>query len=234
MALVPDDLAINRQERCPVVLALDVSSSMADCIGELNAALVQFKNDLIEDQLASLRIEIAIVTFDDKAHLLQDFVNITDFHPRTLTVSGTTAMGSAMDLALKTIEARKTLYRSSGIRYFRPWIWLMSDGAPNDAGWEAAADRVKAAQAAKKVQVYGVGIGAAADLATLARFATAEPPVRVQPGMFRNMFAWLSTSLQMQSNSTPVVSPGGGENVTAVTAAGDQIKLPPVDWGTLK
>jgi uncharacterized protein YegL len=234
MALVPDDLAINRQERCPVVLALDISSSMADCIGELNAALAQFKSDLIEDTLASLRVELALITFEDTAHLLQDFITIRDFQPPTLSVRGTTAMGQAMDLALKTIEARKALYRTSGIRYFRPWIWLMSDGAPNDAGWELAADRVKAAQAANKVQVYGVGIGAEANLLTLARFATAEPPVRIRPEMFKRMFDWLSTSLQMQSNSTPQAAPDGGGNVTAVTAAGDQIKLPPVDWGTLK
>lgn len=233
MALVPDDLAINRQERCPVVLALDVSSSMAaeNRIGQLNDALVQFKNELIDDKLASLRVELAIVTFDDTARLLQDFVILKDFHPPRLEVGGMTAMGQAMDLSLKTIEARKNVYRTSGIKYFRPWIWLMSDGAPNDTGWEQAASRALAAEAAKKAKIFAVGIGDGADLTTLARFAQ-ERPVRVDPRMFGRMFAWLSTSIQVMANSRPQ-SDAGGDGMTAVTAAGEQIKLPPITWGKL-
>jgi uncharacterized protein YegL len=233
MVKVPEDLAINRQERCPVVLALDVSSSMTDenRIGQLNDGLVQFKKELVEDRLASLRVEIAVVTFDTSARLLQDFVIVKDFVPPVLRASGTTAMGQAMDLALSTIEARKSLYRASQVKYFRPWIWLMTDGMPNDAGWEQAADRVRAAEAAKKVKCFAVGIGAGADTTVLERFAT-ERPMRVEPGMFQKMFQWLSVSLQLQSNSRPQTEPGG-ESVTATTAAGEQIKLPPVEWGKL-
>lgn len=233
MALVPDDLAINRQERCPVVLAIDVSSSMTteNRIGQLNDALVQFKNELVENKLASLRVELAVVTFDSTARLLQDFAILKDFQPPTLQAGGTTAMGQAMDLSLKTIEARKTLYRTSGIKYFRPWIWLMSDGGPNDPGWEQAAARGLAAEAAKKVKIFAVGIGASADLTTLAQFAS-EQPVRVEPGMFGRMFHWLSTSIQAMANSRPQTE-AGGETVTAVTAAGEQIKFPPIDWGKL-
>src|ERR1700761_4139845 len=117
MAQVPDDLAVNRQERCPVVLALDISESMEreNCIGLLNEALLQFRTGLVEDKLSSLRVELAVVTFNDSAHLLQDFVGAQDFRPPTLHAAGTTAMGQAIDLALETIEARKAIYRSSGI-----------------------------------------------------------------------------------------------------------------------
>jgi uncharacterized protein YegL len=233
MARVPDDLATNRQERCPVVLALDVSSSMADenRIGLLNEALIQFKQELVEDVLASLRVELAIITFGDSAVLLQDFVIAKDFQPPTLQASGMTAMGQAADLALKTIEARKAAYRSSDTRYYRPWIWLMSDGGPNDAGWEQAGSRLKAAEDAKKVRVFAVGIGETANLGALEFFSTAAP-LRVKPGLFREMFAWLSTSLKMQSNSAALAEPGG-EQLVATTAAGEQIKLPPPGWATL-
>jgi uncharacterized protein YegL len=227
-----NDFAANPDERCPVILVLDVSGSMAEenRIGRLNNALVQFKNDLIQDTLASLRVEIAIITFGSTAEKVQDFVIAKDFLPPTLEAGGTTAMGQAIDLALDSIDARKTVYRASGVSYFRPWIWLMSDGMPNDAGWEQAADRAVAAENAKKVKIFAVGIGEGAHLSVLGRFAK-ERPLRVMSGMFGHMFAWLSTSLQLQANSRPEAALGG--EMVAVTAAGEQIKLPKVDWGKL-
>lgn len=233
MALVPDDLAINRQERCPVVMVLDVSSSMTqdNRIEDLNAALQQFRDELVGDKLAQLRVEICIVAFGSTVEVVRDFVIAKEFEPPMLSANGMTPMGQAMDLALRMVEERKSVYRSSQVKYFRPWIWLMSDGMPNDDGWELAAARAVAAEASKKVKIFAVGIGADADLDALGKFAT-ERPLRVQPGLFGEMFAWLSASLQLQSNSKQVSDPGG-EGVTAVTASGEQIKLPPVEWGSI-
>lgn len=233
MALIPDDLAFNRQERCPVVLALDVSSSMVEenRIELLNEALVQFRDELNEDKLASLRVELAVVTFGSSAEMIQDFVIAADFKPPHLVANGTTAMGQAMDIAVAALDDRKAIYRTSGVKYFRPWIWLMSDGGANDDGWEAAADRAIAAENSKKVKVFAVGIGAGADLASLGRFSSAQP-LRVEPGMFKAMFKWLSVSLQLKSNSVPLAEPDG-EQVAARTTRGEQIKTPPVGWATV-
>ena len=107
----------------------------------------------------------------------------------------------------------------------------MSDGMPNDAGWEKAAVRTAEAEAGKKAKVYAIGVGAGANLETLARFATAAQPLQLRDGMFREMFAWLSNSLATRSISTPIPDPSG-EGATAVTAAGEEIKLPPIGWGT--
>jgi uncharacterized protein YegL len=229
MALVPDDLVTNRQQRCPVVLALDASSSMHGTrINTLNEALRGFKNELVADPVASLRVELAVISFGDSATLLQDFVTLQSFDPPVLKADGMTAMGAAVNMALEQIEARKQAYRSAGIRYYRPWLWLMSDGMPNDR-WEEAAERALQAECDKKVTVFPVGIGDDANLETLNMFAS-RSAVRVQPGMFGRMFEWLSASLQARSHSVPQPSPSG-EGDAAVTAAGEQIKFDPVDWG---
>src|SRR5687768_7192226 len=58
------DFATNPEPRCPVILLLDTSGSMqGDPIQELNQGLVTFKDELMADELAAKRVELAIVTF---------------------------------------------------------------------------------------------------------------------------------------------------------------------------
>ena len=58
------EFADNPEPRCPVVLLLDVSGSMqGQPIRELNAGLQAFSEAVKADRLASLRVEVAIITF---------------------------------------------------------------------------------------------------------------------------------------------------------------------------
>lgn len=58
------EFAENPEQRCPCVLLIDRSASMAgDAIRELNQALLLFKEDLHGDAMAAKRVELAIVTF---------------------------------------------------------------------------------------------------------------------------------------------------------------------------
>ena len=58
------EFADNPEPRCPVVLCLDTSGSMkGDPVEQLNTALQQFSQELKDDSLASLRVEVAVVTF---------------------------------------------------------------------------------------------------------------------------------------------------------------------------
>jgi hypothetical protein len=53
-------------------------------------------------------------------------------------------MGSAIDLTLDLIESRKQTYKANGTPYFRPWIFLVTDGEPTDGNrWQEAARRVQ-------------------------------------------------------------------------------------------
>ena len=123
----------NPEPRCPVVLLLDNSGSMSgQPIQELNAGIATFKQSVEEDGLASLRVEVAIISFGP-VKLVQDFVTMDRFMPPQLKVEGLTPMGEAIEYALNLLEDRKETYRDNGIQYYRPWIFLITDGSPTDS-----------------------------------------------------------------------------------------------------
>ena len=39
-------------------------------------------------------------------------------------------MGSAIHKALDMIQARKAPYRAHGVTYYRPWVFMITDGEP--------------------------------------------------------------------------------------------------------
>jgi uncharacterized protein YegL len=65
------EFADNPEPRCPVVLVLDTSGSMqGTAIHEMNEGLRAFAAAIHADQLASLRVEVAVVAFGGKVRAL--------------------------------------------------------------------------------------------------------------------------------------------------------------------
>ena len=193
----------NPEPRCPCVLLLDTSSSMSGSpIEELNAGLQVFKQNLCADDLTMLRVEVAVVTFGGIVEIVQDFVTADQFHPPHLSVRGDTPMGSAINVALDHLDARKQNDQRGGLGYFRPWIFLITDGAPTDGDlWRTAAQRVHKEETAKKVAFFAVGVEGA-DMNVLKQISQRQP-VSLQGLNFQEMFVWLSNSLTKVSHSEP-------------------------------
>lgn len=202
----------NPEPRCPCVLLLDVSGSMnGDAIRELNAGLSTFQQALQRDDLAAMRVEVAIITFGSKVQVAQDFVSAHQFEAQPLRASGSTPMGEAIQLALDMLRQRKDVYRQHGISYYRPWVFLITDGAPTD-NWRPAAQRVQQEEAGKSVAFFAVGVQRA-DMKRLGQIATRQP-LKLKGLNFSDMFVWLSQSLTSVSHSqvgdqVPLESPSG-------------------------
>ena len=210
------DFADNPEPRCPCILLLDTSGSMAGkAIEQLNAGLHAFQDALKQDKLASLRVEVAILKFGSQPTLLQDFITADRFTAPALTAGGATPMGAAINMALDQLEQRKQLYKKTGTTYYRPWVFLITDGEPTDE-WQTAAQRVQAAEASKGVAFFAVGVEKA-DMAKLAQIAPQERPPKPLIGLdFTSLFLWLSKSLTNVSHSK----------------VGEQVPLAPVDGWT--
>lgn len=217
MAIGLPEFVENPENRCPVILLLDTSGSMSgQPIQELNRGLAAFKEDVLKDSQASLSVEVAMIKFGPIVKLVQDFVTIDQFTPPILEVNGGTPMGGAIEYALDFLENRKQTYKDNGILYYRPWVFLITDGDPNDS-WQLAAQRLREAEAQSRLLFFAVGVQGA-DMNILKQISPPErPPVMLNGLDFRELFVWLSASMKRVSSGK----------------VGQAVALPAVGWGQI-
>jgi uncharacterized protein YegL len=210
-----EEFADNPEPRCPCLLLLDVSGSMSGSpISELNSGLVTFKDELAADALAMKRVEIGIVTFGP-VDVRTQFQTADTFVPPTLSTTGDTPMGQAITTGLELLAQRKATYKANGISYYRPWVFLITDGGPTDP-WHNAARKVHEGEAAKAFSFFAVGVEGA-NMEILSQIAS-RPPLKLAALKFRDLFKWLSSSLSGVSQSqvgqtVPLKSPAGWADV---------------------
>lgn len=210
-----NEFADNPEPRCPCLLLLDVSGSMnGQPITELNTGLTTFKDELASDTLAMKRVEVGIVTFGPVRTELP-FQSAASFYPPALSSQGDTPMGAAIRQGLDMVRQRKDEYRAHGISYYRPWIFLITDGGPTDE-WLSAAAAVREGEASKAFAFFAIGVRGA-NMETLKQISVREP-LMLDGLRFRELFSWLSSSLRSVSRSTP----------------GTEVPLqPPTGWATV-
>jgi uncharacterized protein YegL len=208
------EFAANPEPRCPCVLVLDCSASMqGQRLQELQRGLAQFREELMADPLARKRVEVAVVTFGGSVKLACDFTTIEHFEPPRLQAEGLTPMGGAIATSLDLLQTRTQVYRGNGVSYYRPWVFLLTDGEPND-DWHAAVHLVRDVETSKQAAVFAVGIGEA-NFQVLRQLVVRQP-LQLRGLMFREMFQWLSNSLKSVSHSAtseevPLDNPAGPE-----------------------
>jgi uncharacterized protein YegL len=213
------EFAENPEPRCPCVLLLDTSGSMqGEPLDAMLAGLEAFRFDLAVDPLAARRVEVAVVAFDNRIQVVQDFVSPDRFEIPILSAEGMTHVGAAIEKALDMVEERKARYRAFDVAYYRPWIFLVTDGEPQGEApheVERAVQRLREAETKKQVAFFAVGVENA-NMQALAKIATRQP-LRLKGLDFREMFVWLSRSMQSVAHSRP----------------DETVKLAPTGWAEL-
>lgn len=239
------ELATNPEPRCACVLLVDVSGSMAEIVANVgedlghsvqqdgqtyravsggtsridlvNEGLRIYQADLTSDSLAAQRVEVSVITFGGSVQTVSDFASAQQFSPPTLTANGDTPMGAAILRAIEAIADRKRQYKQNALHYYRPWIFMITDGGPTDA-WKEAAARVHEGEKRKEFAFFAIGVEGANF--EILRQISVRDPVRLKNNDFKKMFQWLSQSQRSVSHSNP-----GQE---------DQVKLSaPTGWASL-
>jgi uncharacterized protein YegL len=218
----------NPDPRVACVVLCDVSKSMAgEPIAALERGFAAFCDYLHNETLASKRVEVAVVTFGTVASVLVPMQEARSLQPIALSASGTTNMAAGIHLALDIIEDRKHAYKAAGLQYYRPWILLLTDGKPNNDGFDEAAARLNTAESAKGVIVFAVGAGPRVDYQQLGRLSVQRSPAPLEGLKYTELFAWLSASLSNVSNSQDHASTDDG-----LSAMNGRIPLPSVSGWT--
>lgn len=116
----------------PLILLVDTSGSMSDCIEELNDAAKEMVEELAKQESLRAEIHIAIITFGgSSAKLHLPLSPVSEVKLGNFEAYGMTPLGGALKIAKEMIEDRSQVTSDS----YRPMVILMSDGAPND-NWE--------------------------------------------------------------------------------------------------
>lgn len=199
---IPDiQMADNPSERLPLAIVLDGSGSMSGAaIDALNAGLKALEEELKNDPVARLRVQLCLIRIggNDEVELVTDWTDAINFTAPTIAANGTTPLGKGVEFAAIKIEDQKQKYKAAGVKYKRPWLYLITDGEPTDSGWQQAATACKQAAAAKKVVVFAVLTGAA-KAETMKQFT--DTVMNLQGIKFKELFVWLSASASAGSKA---------------------------------
>ena len=177
------------------VLLLDTSSSMnGDPINSLNKAIKDFKEQTSLDEFAQKRVDIAIIEFNDKARVVQEFTPLPQLQSVCLTAVGCTAMGEGINLAIDKVKERNRFYHSMGTPCYKPWIFMITDGEPTD-DISAARQRIideenKGSHGHLKFWAVGVPGYSEKTLKSLTKRCIA-----LNEAKFDGIFNWLSESM---------------------------------------
>ncbi|WP_342661723.1 hypothetical protein Rruber_05548 (plasmid) [Rhodococcus ruber] len=220
----------NPDPRVACIVLADVSGSMmGEPIEALEKGFTQFVEYIQAPGLARKRAEVGVITFGSTADVVLPLRGAQELEPIRFTAGGSTNMAAAIHLGLDMIEERKAEYKASGIRYYRPWLLVLTDGEPNSAGFDEAVARLNQVEVAKGVTVFAVGVGEMANFTMLERLSRDRKPAPLAGLKFEEFFQWLSDSLSGMSSS----GNHGSSDSEVASNSTEQVPLPPIaGWAT--
>ena len=207
----PIPAIINSSEpHMALVFVLDVSYSMdGPPIYQLNAGLNRFKSEVCLNKQTRDILDVAIIQFNDTFQVVQNFIPIEYMPHIQLECKGGTRYTEPIREALKMAEERSRFYKRSGTEPFKPWIIMVTDGAPLDDVRQIA-DEVRAAQNSEKLRFIALGVG---DYDPRALALMTDVVFRMEGTDFTSFFDWVNKSMRSVS----------------VTAPGEKPKLPSLE-----
>ncbi|GAB4395183.1 MAG: VWA domain-containing protein [Microscillaceae bacterium] len=193
----------NFEQKCLCVLVLDVSGSMVgEPIAELNRGLQTFYYQIMKDETAAERLEVCLITFESKIRCVQEPALLRHFQMPALQAGGSTRLAEAVKEAIIKVNYRKIWYRKTGQPYYRPFIFLFTDGeADADQDLEQLMFEINQGVNEKKFTFFPIGVQEA-NMEMLRYIAHPNtPPMKLMGLNFVEFFQWLSNSVGVITHS---------------------------------
>lgn len=183
-------------------------------IVELNDALNRFKAGVCKDSQTKDILDVAIVEFNEKYNIVQEFTPIEFMKPVELRASGRTFMSEALDVSINMVNERSRFYRRAGTEPYKPWIVLISDGAPFDSVDELAL-KINDMVSQEKLAFWSLSIPGA-DNDVLHKLS-GKRVLNLKGYDFVGFLDWAHKSMRAVSASVPGEKPKGQELPSNVT-----------------
>ncbi len=203
------DFGNSTKRRLPICFCLDTSGSMmGNPIKQLNMGLQNFVASIKANDDTKSATDIAIITFGSSVEIVLPFGKINNEGLPEISASTTlTPIGEGILTALELLNARKEGYKDMGIKYYQPWLVVITDGAPQGpnamANMELAIKACNELEKDDKLVIFNIGVGSATDFDILKRLSTKrDEPISINSGDFGKLFEFLGSS------SSSVVSSG--------------------------
>ncbi|MCQ2466132.1 MAG: VWA domain-containing protein [Clostridia bacterium] len=208
------DFGNSTKRRLPICFCLDTSGSMqGEPIKQLNMGLQNFLSSIKANDDTRSATDIAIITFGSSVDIVMPFGKIGKENglPTIQASTSLTPIGEGVLTALELLNARKEGYRNLGIKYYQPWIVVITDGAPQGPNampnYRAAVEACNELEKNDKLVVFNIGVGNAVDYDLLKLLSVKRSePISVASAEFGKLFEFLGSS------SSSVVSSGMGDD----------------------
>ncbi len=204
------DFGSSTRRRLPICFALDTSGSMMGIpIKQLNMGLQNFVASIKANDDTRNSTDIAIITFGSKVDIVMPFGKISKEKglPEIKASTTLTPIGEGVLTALELLNARKEGYKEMGIKYFQPWLVVITDGAPQGPNamqnMELAIKACNELESEDKLVVFNIGVGNGVDFELLKRLSLKrDEPISINSTDFTKLFEFLGSS------SSSIVSSG--------------------------
>ena len=156
----------------PLYFVIDVGSSMDGAsIAAVNDGIAELFDEISFDPFIDVRLRVGIIAFNDMARVLFPLTQLSDVAQIPICVASGSSSYSAAFRILKTqIESDIAALRLEGIKNYRPVVFFISAGAPNNENWRGELDALADPSFAFRPNIVSFGV-AGADKAAIADIA---------------------------------------------------------------
>jgi len=197
-----------------LVFLLDTSASMGVApkgggvppITALNEGMNRFRAEVCLNPQTRDILDVAIIEFNSDYRIIQDFVPVEYMADIELGVVGTTKMTPPIRAALEMVNERSRFYRRSGAEPYKPWIIMITDGAPDpDDDITYVTKEIREMESAGKVSFRSLGVQGY-DAKTLHTLCDGKV-LKLDGTDFTYFFDWVNKSVRSVSQSSPGEKP---------------------------